>query len=247
MTDHHPHPADHDDSNRESDDDTASHPMRGFGWGTTIGVCLAVVLFAGALLVAARHHSGGSSGSSLAGEKTPPGSSATGTAAPSSTASTSSSASSSADSTDVSVALPNQLLFTFRAGTEGWTPGNWQKHPGAVSATKQFGTDGTSSLHVVSNGAWFRGPLDVPVDMSAAHYLSFDVHGNGTNVIVAIQVGPKQKWCEMRGPRAKAGTVRVSVDLSHAPCTRSEQQDVRAVDIWLDAGTDDLDAVRLRT
>lgn len=230
----------HPTPNGDLEDDTASNPMRGFGWGTTIGVCLAVVLFAGALLIAARHHSRASPGGSLAGEKSPVGSSSGHATTPSKSASAS-------DSSPSSIALPNQLLFTFAAGTEGWAPGNWQKHAGTVSVTKQFGTDGKTALHVVSYGAWFRGPLDEPVDMSGAHYLTFDLHGAGTNVIVAIQTGPKEKWCEMRGPPAKAGTVRVSVDLSHAPCSRTDQQDVRAVDIWLDTGTDDLDAVRLRT
>ncbi|MCY7401440.1 MAG: cellulase family glycosylhydrolase [Nocardioides sp.] len=131
-----------------------------------------------------------------------------------------------------------QVLFDFTDGTQGWT--------GAGAATATQG-----QLAVDSTNGWFGAPLSAPVDMSARSQLRLDlVSTTGAGPILALQVGEAWTWCQAAplayGTVPHTGDDALVFDLTTLDegCTAG-LADVRAVNVFLNAGQHVIDAVRV--
>ena len=139
-----------------------------------------------------------------------------------------------------------RTLFSFEAGTDGWTIAN-PDGGGTVERSTGFHPDGDYGLlvHTPVNGNWFGRDLDQPLDLSTATALKVDLAAAtiGTVGEFAVQVGPDYTWCQgglwtWTNPGASR-TITRGVDQLHCPAgTTLDLSQVRAVWVFLNGGGD---------
>ena len=211
---------------RGHQEDVAS-PLRGFGWAAVGALCLAVVLSGVAFLTAEQRAAAPRGAPAVAEapvQRVPP-ASVGGGGGPA-----------------------GRELFDLSAGaTQGWGFGDWQ--PGSQGRVAPA-VPPDRGLSVVSPGGWFEAHFADPVDFGGARTLTYDVDGSGTDVLVALKVGPQETWCQASRAPVPAGPATVSVDLASLGCDPKAAQPadlsaVHAVEIWFSRGSFTLGSVRL--
>ena len=90
-----------------------------------------------------------------------------------------------------------------------------------------------------------------PLDLTGKSSLAFDLKilpAAGSSVVVALQTGKAQAWCQ--GPSTwygAGGTYQVSLDLlTGLNCADLNLSDVRAINVFIGSGTVDIDNLRAR-
>ncbi|WP_438028594.1 NPCBM/NEW2 domain-containing protein [Sorangium sp. So ce233] len=148
---------------------------------------------------------------------------------------------------------PEQTLFSFEAGTDGFGIANADTG-GTVSRSALFRTDGEYGLEVVAptDGNWYGRAMAEPLDLSAHTTFKFDVKTGetGTSGEIAIQVGEGNAWCQgglWTWTNANSSkTIKASV--SGIECPHGVPLDLtRVTGIWvyLKGGTFHIDNVRV--
>lgn len=229
-------------------EDEPSPPTSAFRWVAVGALCLAVVLFAVAFLVAQQRDAPRSR--AVAATPTAP---ETSTPPPGTPLSSEPSAAQTSPSTeDDDGASADRALFDFSGGdTQGWQLGGWQEGAQGEVVPVPPPAEGVTIVSPGGNG-WFRAPFAAPVDLSGAKTLSYDVDGGGTDVIVAMSVGSREAWCETEGAPAPPGAHTVTVELTSLldGCLGNVAQprdlsDVRSLQVWFSEGTFTLSSVRV--
>ncbi len=137
-----------------------------------------------------------------------------------------------------------QTLFSFEDGTQGWAGASWQTDAGTVAQESGYATDGTSSLRVSSNNAWFSVQFAQPQDWTTRTRLAFDLtRTTGTTATVALQLGDSWSWCQYTGSWQNAPTT-VEVDLAPLDCA-ADRSKVHSLLIWFNDGEHNIDRVRV--
>jgi len=154
------------------------------------------------------------------------------------------------DSTEPTVV--EQILFSFEAGTDGFTLSN-AAAGGTVAASTAFATDGTSGLSVTSptDGNWFGVRFATPLDLSAFSRLRYDVKTGdiGTPGEFALEIGPGNAWCQgglwtwTNANSSKTITRRFD-EIECATNVAANPSDVRGVWVYLKDGTFTIDNLR---
>jgi mannan endo-1,4-beta-mannosidase len=139
------------------------------------------------------------------------------------------------------------VISSFEDGTEGWRSVN--NLPATIAQSSDFATDGSASLRVDvgASGDWFGANLPEPIDLSGKTRLKvdFQLTGPGQGHAIVLQVGSGFAWCQSEFQNANGDSAGViDVDLTAMGC-RAEQNDVRAIWVFLGGNrTYHLDAVR---
>jgi mannan endo-1,4-beta-mannosidase len=139
------------------------------------------------------------------------------------------------------------VIFSFETGTEGWRSVN--NLPATFAQSSDFATDGSLSLRVDvgASGDWFGTNLPEPIDLSGKTRIKvdFQLTGPGQGHAIVLQVGSGFAWCQSEFQNADGDTTGViDIDLTAMGC-RAEQNDVRAIWVFLGGNrTYHLDAVR---
>lgn len=219
-------------------------PTSAFRWVAVAALCLAVALFSVAFVTAERR----ADSESQAPAAGPPAS----PAPPSASAPVPSDAAAAATKGATPTAA-DRVLFDFAdGGTAGWQYGDWQEGPPGEVAPAPAPAGGVTIVSPAGRG-WFGSTFLPPVDLEGARTLSYDVDGPRSDVIVALRVGPRDTWCETRGPATGPGARTVTVDLGRLleGCdpkqlvTPEDLSDVRSVQIWFSEGAYTLSSVRV--
>lgn len=141
------------------------------------------------------------------------------------------------------------MIGDFETGTDGFVPRNWNSSGNSVQTTTAWASRGTSSLEVTSSGDWFGVDFATPLDLSAKSTVKVDLQtpaSAGTSVSIALQTGSAFTFCQ--GPFTwfpAGGTYEVSVDLlTGLGCAAPDLADVRAINLYFNAGTFTIDALR---
>ncbi|HEV8559776.1 MAG TPA: cellulase family glycosylhydrolase [Actinophytocola sp.] len=147
---------------------------------------------------------------------------------------------------DPTAAIP---LATFETGTEGWAPGNWLPDAGTVSQTPGFHPEGSFGLHLdVTAPHWFGLNLPEPRNLNGKTQVRYDLRTgpNGTAVALALQTGPSFTWCQSSFPFIQPNTTTtITVDLlTDFSCTPDTLTDIRALYLFFNPGTYDIDNLR---
>lgn len=140
------------------------------------------------------------------------------------------------------------VISTFESGTDNWGPGNWLPDAGTVAQTQDFHPQGDYGLKLtVTAGHWFGPALATPLDLSGKQFVRFELHtgATGTSVSLAVQTGADYTWCQSPFPWINADTTTtVSFDLLTEMSCAPNLADVKALYVFFNAGTFDLDNVR---
>jgi mannan endo-1,4-beta-mannosidase len=142
---------------------------------------------------------------------------------------------------------PNATLVidSFEEDVVGWS-GN-----GTVSQTSDFHTHGSFGMHVVSNDSWFALQFPEPLNLTGRLFLKYEIRtgATGTSTNVSLQVGPNWTWCESSTwTWNNPGTAQANIEIDLAtmcPDFATLKGEVRAINIFLNAGEYDLDNVRV--
>lgn len=140
-------------------------------------------------------------------------------------------------------------IATFEDGVDGWAEGNWQTDGGTVARESTFATDGTSGLEIDSTGGDWFGAYPASIDLSSKSSLKFDIQTGaaaGTSTSIAVEYGDAYTWCQGPFTYVPQNTTTTYVaDLTTGfSCDASLLTDVRAVFVFVNAGTFDIDSVR---
>jgi mannan endo-1,4-beta-mannosidase len=133
-------------------------------------------------------------------------------------------------------------LFDFEDGTQGWAGASFETNPGTTATTTEFASDGVQSLHIASNNAWFTGPLG-GANWTGRSTLAFEM-SPASSVSVSFQTGDAFTWCQIQGQRSATDPSTIEVDLLSAACGDGFV-DVRQMNIFVSAGSVDVDAIRV--
>lgn len=230
-------------------EDEPSPPTSAFRWVAVGALFLAVVLFAVAFLVAQQRDAPRSR--AVAATSTAPGTSSPpppGTPLPSEPSAPQTPPSTEGDE---GPSVDRELFDLSGGDTQGWQFGAWQEGAQGEVVPVPPPAEGVTIVSPGGNG-WFRAPFAAPVDLSGAKTLSYDVDGGGTDVIVAMSIGPQGAWCETDGGRTPPGSYTVTVALSSLldGCLEEVAQprdlsDVRSLQVWFSEGTFTLSSVRV--
>ncbi|XXY51844.1 NPCBM/NEW2 domain-containing protein [Sorangium sp. So ce269] len=150
---------------------------------------------------------------------------------------------------------PEQTLFSFESGTEGWGIANADTG-GTVGQSELFHTDGEHGLEVVSptDGNWFGRALAEPLDLSGHTVFKFDVKTGetGTSGEIAVQIGREAgdpAWCQgglWTWTNANASKT-IKAAISGIECPQGVELDLTQVTgiwVYLKGGTFQIDNVR---
>ncbi|WP_204002221.1 cellulase family glycosylhydrolase [Virgisporangium aurantiacum] len=140
------------------------------------------------------------------------------------------------------------VISTFESGTDNWGPGSWLPDAGTVAQTQDFHPQGDYGLKLtVTADHWFGPALATPLDLTGKQFVRFELHtgATGTSVSLAVQTGADYTWCQSPFPWINAGTTTtVSFDLLTEMSCAPNLADVKALYLFFNAGTHDLDNVR---
>lgn len=143
-----------------------------------------------------------------------------------------------------------QILYSFEDGVQGWGLASWQDPSmGSVTTQTDFHTDGAAGLQVTTTGAWFAVNPATPLNLTGRLSLKYDLrtHDGGTTVMAALQAGPSWNWCQVTAAWVNAdATTTAEIDLTQIQsCDATGLSEIHGILIWLNAGTFDIDAVRV--
>jgi len=142
------------------------------------------------------------------------------------------------------------VIASWEGGLEGWTPADWQVDAGALTTGAMGATEGTSALHITSNGAWFGSLADEPtLDLSARSSIEFDITtaAIGTSTSIAVRYGDSWTWCQSPWEWvAESSTVTVTAAIEDFGCAASDLTAVHDVLIFTNAGTFSVDRLTVR-
>ncbi|WP_309066099.1 glycosyl hydrolase [Microbacterium sp.] len=131
------------------------------------------------------------------------------------------------------------VLADFESGAQGWDIASWQQEGTATA------TDGHLLVEAAAGGNWLTGPA---ADLSGRTALLLDVTAStGAAPKAALQLGPDWTWCETTAAPRSEGAATIVIDLSSLSAACVELLgDVRGINVFLDEGTHEIDAIRAR-
>ncbi|GAA0900822.1 hypothetical protein GCM10009557_76860 [Virgisporangium ochraceum] len=140
------------------------------------------------------------------------------------------------------------VISTFESGTDGWGPGSWLPDAGTVAQTTEFHPQGAYGLRLtVTADHWFGPALAAPLDLTGKQFFRAELRtgATGTSVSLAVQTGADYTWCQTPFPWVNANTTTtISFDLLTELSCAANLADVKALYLFLNAGTHDLDDIR---
>ncbi|MBD3941817.1 hypothetical protein IF188_08940 [Microbacterium sp. NEAU-LLC] len=137
------------------------------------------------------------------------------------------------------------VISNFTSGADGWNIASWETNGGVAAAA-----DGRLVVDPGAGGNWvsWSGGLD----LSGRTQLLLDVPATtGFDTKAALQLGPDWTWCEtaqagwVSGAHTGADAVVIDLTTLSADC-RALLGDVRGINVYLNEGHHELDAVSVR-
>ena len=135
----------------------------------------------------------------------------------------------------------SQVLFDFEDGVQGWGPASFNPTAGSVSVTTAFHADGVQALQITgADGGWFGAAPLAALDLSKRGELSFASPSTNGSFAVSFQTGPGYAWCQGDArPAADRPGVYV-LDLTAVAPGCPAIDDVRAVNLYVGGGQQQL-------